>query len=395
MTNIYSYLYFRENDMTRQNDIIKCGISKDPLQRNNNYITYELKRGKFIKVIKVSRNIIYNLDKTVKDHFQYLNIYYDAGTEYFQLDIINYIEPLLQSLNVKFTVMTDEELIILEHKCVLMEKLKNINKKRLIDILLLSHNNVIPYNYQCNVLKKLKRYFIKYDVGKLIWSCGIGKTITSILACKVIQAKIILIGVPTTYLQTQMLETVLQIFPNKENILLVGGESVYGINRTVNKDKIGNFIDNNTNMKIIITTYKSCYKLLDLSFDIKIGDECHHLSGVEKDESFTSFHKIHSKKTLFMTATEKVIESKNKVYCFIGDMTSETGIAHETIKYSINKKLPIHFIIEDNTKSVCTDTKKAWSLKKLTNEKINSKYITYYKYKLKYPHAGAGKRVQF
>ena len=50
-------------------------------------------------------------------------------------------------------------------------------------------------------------------------------------------------------------------------------------------------------------------------------------------------------------------------------MTSETGIAHETIKYSMSKKLPIHFIIEDNTKSVCTDTRKTWSLKKLTYEK--------------------------
>jgi len=88
-------------------------------------------------------------------------------------------------------------------------------------------------------------------------------------------------------------------------------------------------------------------------------------------------------------------KSKNKVYCFIGDMTSETGIAHENIKYSINKKLPIHFIIEDNSKSVCTNTRKTWSLKKLTYEKTKSKYITYYKYKLKYPHSGAGKRVQF
>ena len=27
-------------------------------------------------------------------------------------------------------------------------------------------------------------------------------------------------------------------------------------------------------------------------------------------------------------------KSKNKVYCFVGDMTSETGIAHECIKFS-------------------------------------------------------------
>ena len=79
----------------------------------------------------------------------------------------------------------------------------------------------------------------------------------------------------------------------------------------------------------------------------------------------------------------------------MGEMTSETGIAHESIKYSRNKKLPIHFIVEDNGKSVCTNTRKAWSQKKLTYEKLSDKYVTYYKYKLKYPHAGVGKRVQF
>lgn len=89
-------------------------------------------------------------------------------------------------------------------------------------------------------------------------------------------------------------------------------------------------------------------------------------------------------------------KKKNKVYCFIGDMTSETGIAHECIKYAINFNLPIHFIIEDNNQSVCTDTRKTWKQKILTFEKFkNKKFITYYKYKSKYPHAGAGVRVQF
>ncbi len=96
-----------------------------------------------------------------------------------------------------------------------------------------------------------------------------------------------------------------------------------------------------------------------------------------------------------MALSLKRKKTKNKVYCFIGDMTSETGIAHECIKYSINKNLPIHFIVEDNGKSVCTNTKNTWSLKKLTYQKKKNKFITYYRYKLKYPHAGAGKRVQF
>ncbi len=83
------------------------------------------------------------------------------------------------------------------------------------------------------------------------------------------------------------------------------------------------------------------------------------------------------------------------VYCFLGDMTSETGIAYESIKYSRNHGLPIHFVIEDNSMSVCTDTRDAWNQKKLSYEDVQDDYITYYKYKTKYPHAGAGMRVQF
>ena len=92
------------------------------------------------------------------------------------------------------------------------------------------------------------------------------------------------------------------------------------------------------------------------------------------------------------------IKRKNldeKVYCFIGDMTAETGIAHETIKYATNKALPIVFIIEDNNQSVMTDTKDVWGHNKGLFELQENKNIIYYKYKNKYPHAGAGKRVQF
>lgn len=91
----------------------------------------------------------------------------------------------------------------------------------------------------------------------------------------------------------------------------------------------------------------------------------------------------------------KMKKSKNKVYCFIGDMTSETGIAHECIKFSQNFNLPITFIIEDNNLSVCTETRIAWGRKKLTYENKSNKHIKYYKYKNKYPHAGSGTRIQF
>ena len=85
----------------------------------------------------------------------------------------------------------------------------------------------------------------------------------------------------------------------------------------------------------------------------------------------------------------------DQVYCFMGDMTSETGIAQSAFKYSLNFDLPITFIVEDNNLSVCTDTRKVWGSNKLQYEIINNSTVVYYKYSNKYPHAGAGTRVQF
>ncbi len=84
-----------------------------------------------------------------------------------------------------------------------------------------------------------------------------------------------------------------------------------------------------------------------------------------------------------------------RVHCFAGDMTAETGVFHECLKYSTNHQLPIRFIIEDNGKSVCTNTRETWNQPVLTYENRAHPLVIYYKYESKYPHAGAGKRVQF
>jgi pyruvate dehydrogenase E1 component alpha subunit len=86
----------------------------------------------------------------------------------------------------------------------------------------------------------------------------------------------------------------------------------------------------------------------------------------------------------------------NRVHCFLGDMTAETGIAHECIKYATNFDLPIRFIIEDNGLSVCTDTRSVWGDRASNlSSVLNHPNVVYYKYQSAYPHAGAGVRVQF
>lgn len=82
------------------------------------------------------------------------------------------------------------------------------------------------------------------------------------------------------------------------------------------------------------------------------------------------------------------------VWCFVGDMASETGTFFENWKYSVNHDLPITFVIENNGKSVCTETNVTWNCQNLFFSKETRK-IKYYEYNTIYPHAGAGKRIQF
>ena len=67
------------------------------------------------------------------------------------------------------------------------------------------------------------------------------------------------------------------------------------------------------------------------------------------------------------------------VWCFVGDMSAETGIFHECVKYATGHELPIHFVVEDNGFSVDTPTEKVWR----------------YSYQRKFPHVGCGKWIIF
>jgi len=86
----------------------------------------------------------------------------------------------------------------------------------------------------------------------------------------------------------------------------------------------------------------------------------------------------------------KLKGEKNKVWCFVGDMTFESGLFHETYKYSRNHDLPLEFVIEDNNLSTNTPTDETWGKKQSIPEDVY-----YYQYKSDYPHHGTGNWVLF
>ena len=97
----------------------------------------------------------------------------------------------------------------------------------------------------------------------------------------------------------------------------------------------------------------------------------------------------------------KLKGSGEHVWCWTGDMSAETGAWTEAYKYAKANDLPITFVVEDNELSVLTPTHEIWGDEKWylpwpKRQWYESRHLMYYKYKnTKYPHAGAGVRVQF
>ncbi len=97
----------------------------------------------------------------------------------------------------------------------------------------------------------------------------------------------------------------------------------------------------------------------------------------------------------------KLKNTGEHVWCWTGDMSAETGAWSEAYRYAVAQNLPITFIVEDNQLSVLTPTQQVWGEHKWylpvqNQDWYEGSQLIYYRYSNnKYPHAGAGVRVQF
>lgn len=360
-----NYIYIRDNEWYSQHHIYKVGITTSIKDRNSSYITGEFIKGSFIKIIElinINNTKLKIIDKYLKNHFKYLHKYFNGGTEFYDRSIFNKIELVLNSININYRIINDNEL---KH----INRYNNVisNFKKLFNLIINNDSNntndtnvIIPKDYQKDILININDFYSKNNIGKLIWACGIGKTIMSILILKELNYKKIIIGVYSSHLQIQFANDIIKIFNNKNNILLIGSTKNENYKNTTNINIITTFINNYDSLSdkdpiFIITTYHSSYLLNKFSFDFKISDECHHLvsfsNGNDNDndsEKFINFHNIKAYKSLFMTATEKIINDpkNNKFYSMNNEKIFGAIIDKKSVKWAIdNKKITDYKII--------------------------------------------------
>ena len=261
-------------------------------------------------------DIIIIESKILKIHKNERN--YNYQTEYFNCTDYNKfhqsIIDVLKKQNIKYKV----------HDMHNFDKINYDNKPENFNII----NKLTPRLDQELIIDKSYNYFQINDKGMLILMCGVGKTLISLWITQKLNLSKILIGVPNKLLVKQWSIEIKKIFPNINFLLVKGGVTIEDIEK---------FLINNKSF-IIITTYSSCHKVLSASkniniiFDMKINDECHHLTSSNMKlenttKTYVEMLNIKSSKQLSLTATLKNLETTNT------DISDISIVSNDNIKY--------------------------------------------------------------
>ena len=356
MDLIEGYIYVRDNELCRLKNVYKVGITTSIPNRHDTYLTYEHAPGTFIYVIGVPVDQLASIDLLLKEHLEpFHNYVIGGGTEYYERCVLEQIEPCLLKLGLVYRVLSLAEIDSLQRKRYESnsENEKEKEELQLVQGLSLeSKREIIPACHQQEVLDIIRDFYSKHRIGKLIWACGLGKALLGLLIVERMGCQKVLIGVPSNQLQKQMAKEILRLFPDSNNILLVGGE------KSCTKSDIRQFLYGEVNSegcpKFIISTYHSCHLLVDerIAFDFKIGDEAHHLVGLVQEEEertrcFRLFHKIAATYTLFMTATAKTMNSASDAcYSMDNETVFGTLIDVKSVRWAIeNRKITDYNVV--------------------------------------------------
>ena len=316
MNSANGYIYVRNHPSYDVDDACKMGKANNIPERDTQYATGEIKRGYFEAVFEVPIEKMGIVERLLQNSFCELNVKYDAGTEFYNKKIITLIEPYLITLGIKYKKLSKQEISDLVRCNRVKKTMKKINIQSLIHILKSKKTNkqivsYIPRTEQIIIIGKSYEYFKINEKGLLIIPCGVGKTLISLWITQELNSNTILIGVPNKLLLKQWEEVICVLFQSVPYLIVSGG---------VDTENIMRFLENNQKKCIVITTYSSAHKVYtatqytNLVFDMKINDECHHLTSnnmrlAHTTKKYIQMLNIPSIKQLSLTATLKQLES--------------------------------------------------------------------------------------
>jgi predicted helicase len=353
--SINGYIYIRNHPSYNEYDAYKMGKTTNIPDRDMQYATGEIKRGYFELVIQVPLLKLNIIERLLQNEFCYLNVKHDAGIEFYNKKIITLIEPYLTNIGLQFKKLSKQEIDDLVRCNRVRETLNKINIQSLIKILKSNKQNISykPKDYQRVIIQKSYEYFQSKDKGLLIMPCGMGKTLVSLWITQELNSNTILIGVPNILLLKQWRNVINIIFSDIPYLVVSSGVDI---------ETITKFLENNQRKCIVITTFSSAYKVFSATenifytFDMKINDECHHLTSSSMEiahntKQYIQMLNIKSIKQISLTATLKQIVAD-------GENDNNNVISNDNIEYfgeiidrkcllwAINKNIICDYVIQ-------------------------------------------------
>lgn len=316
MNSINGYIYVRNHCAYDVINACKMGKSINIPDRDTQYATGEIKRGHFEVVFEVKIVQMDIIERLLQYEFRDLNVKYDAGTEFYDKEIISLIEPYLINHLINYKKLNKQQIYDLVRSNRVKKTFHKINTQSLINLLKTEKHVIsyVPRLYQKEIISRAVAYFQQYDKGMLILMCGIGKTLIALWIAQELKSNTILIGVPNILLLKQWEEYICLLFPDVPYLIVESG---------VNVIDIVHFLEKKQKNCIVITTYSSAHKVyeatqkLSFIFGIKILDEAHHLTTsnmklANETKSYVQILNIDSVKQISLTATLKQIDQCKK-----------------------------------------------------------------------------------
>jgi hypothetical protein len=243
MTQV-GYIYIRSHPAYDAHDACKMGKTESIPERDTQYATGEIERGKFEPVFEIPIKQMGIIENLLKSKFSHLNVKQNAGTEFFNKKIITLIEPYLCKVGIQFRKLSEEEIEKMNRKYRIRKLFKRliqkiINQETATHVVLREEKpnsfSFVPRPDQIEIIEASVHYFserakndsvfrqlsqkterakndsvfrqlsqkTEHNKGLLIIPCGVGKTLISLWITQRLNSDKILVGVPNKLLLKQ------------------------------------------------------------------------------------------------------------------------------------------------------------------------------------------------